>query len=585
MSTTTHREVADLLVSFGGRGDLALIPQATILSRGPLSRCRIPSSLEQEMRATRPSVGFVVALMLLCGVARGDSFDTDAYDIWRVMQSRTNLIDKFHRTHNDVESWGTLMRSYSAMTLAQARTMLAVAPPTLWYTRPRWIQAELAGSGAVLVILALADWFPSRLRFYLLLMSICFSVAAFAWPSFGWEGVRLASDEEEEAVAPADAHAAEAEEDQLGDEDIHARAEALGSRPVNVATSAPPAVLPTAPTVNGREMLADFLHERRPPGEWISTTAAAQVPSLHAGGLPAPNSFTALSAVQRAVTEIGAKRTWCLTWGSELWRTVAAIDMQYGLAPELRMLVASHGYHGGDSSTAPRYDELVAGLSALAARGNLAMPATGGTLTPPPGLATQSDDIDFGRWSNALPPSLPRAALEIYGNLRAAGHANVREYLNAQQGLKSRAEWGEWWASAVIADQLISGARSNRDLTALLSSSDTLEIILRKLAAVIYEVRTGDKAGALHIAAVVPPNVRKDIAPTWLISTAAQFSQAEFKTQLRVRGLEKPDNGPRARGRGGGRSDGATAPQEGDGAALTARGRGGRGRGRGRGGR
>ena len=60
------------------------------------------------------------------------------------------------------------------------------------------------------------------------------------------------------------------------------------------------------------------------------------------------------------------------------------------------------------------------------------------------------------------------------------------------------------------------------------------EVALRRLAAWIHERRTGDKDAAQSMLAI-KPSFSSDVAPSWLGTEAASYSQSEHKSRERAR--------------------------------------------------
>ena len=98
----------------------------------------------------------------------------------------------------------------------------------------------------------------------------------------------------------------------------------------------------------------------------------------------------------------------------------------------------------------------------------------------------------------------------------------------------------------------------------LLGARDTFERNLRHLAAHVYEERTGDRAGAANMRAMVALGSGSDIAPDWLIGEVTQYSTAAYSRSECV--------APELKRRKG-KCDSKAAPQDGQG--------GGRGKGKG----
>ena len=94
-----------------------------------------------------------------------------------------------------------------------------------------------------------------------------------------------------------------------------------------------------------------------------------------------------------------------------------------------------------------------------------------------------------------------------------------------------------------------------------------LELALRRLAAFIYESRSGDKMGAAHMLGVAPPGGQSDIAPTWLVQAATSHSKLEHQRRERAdaemrqrnrhpKGSKGDGKGSKGEGKRGGRGGG-----------------------------
>jgi len=84
----------------------------------------------------------------------------------------------------------------------------------------------------------------------------------------------------------------------------------------------------------------------------------------------------------------------------------------------------------------------------------------------------------------------------------------------------------------------------------------------------VYEKRTGDHVGAMHMLTLTPPGASVDISPTWMVAGATTHSKAEHQRNERVAAAaaskSKPyrrrntDDDDRARGRVRGGRGGTT---------------------------
>ena len=67
----------------------------------------------------------------------------------------------------------------------------------------------------------------------------------------------------------------------------------------------------------------------------------------------------------------------------------------------------------------------------------------------------------------------------------------------------------------------------------LLATDDSIEILLRALAAFIHHRRTGDFEASNHMLAIRAPGTMVDIAPTWLVTDASVHSKLEYQRRDR----------------------------------------------------
>ena len=79
----------------------------------------------------------------------------------------------------------------------------------------------------------------------------------------------------------------------------------------------------------------------------------------------------------------------------------------------------------------------------------------------------------------------------------------------------------------------------------LLATDDSIETILRALAAFVHHRRTGDAETSNHMLAIRAPGAMVDIAPTWLVTEASVHSKLEYQR--------------RDRGHAGGKASGETS--------------------------
>ena len=134
-----------------------------------------------------------------------------------------------------------------------------------------------------------------------------------------------------------------------------------------------------------------------------------------------------------------------------------------------------------------------------------------------------------GRWDDALPPGLPRAAPQIFRALRSEGTCSVRDWSNLRyRGVKdnNNPEWNSLWSAASEVDFAVKQARPGNEAT-FLATSDSMEIKLRQLASHVHYTRTGDLTAATQMLAIKPPGSSTDVAPRWLVEDVTAFSKLE----------------------------------------------------------
>ena len=138
---------------------------------------------------------------------------------------------------------------------------------------------------------------------------------------------------------------------------------------------------------------------------------------------------------------------------------------------------------------------------------------------------------------NRLPVGMRRAGSEIYTGIIASGYSSLCLYLNDLFPIATREGNGTYLAffNNLKAIDMQLADLDARGKLAFLASSDFSEISLRHLAAHLHEKRTGDKDAADDMLALRPSGSRCDIAPNWMLSSAALHSQAEHKRRERAK--------------------------------------------------
>ncbi|CAE7522621.1 unnamed protein product, partial [Symbiodinium microadriaticum] len=111
----------------------------------------------------------------------------------------------------------------------------------------------------------------------------------------------------------------------------------------------------------------------------------------------------------------------------------------------------------------------------------------------------------------------------------------VRDWVNSMFSVDQRHSahyvliWRRWSISRLKRE-----ARRKRG-SCIIAQDDTCEVALRRLAAWIHERRTGDKDAAQSMLAIKPSSFSSDVAPSWLVTEAASYSQSEHKRRERAR--------------------------------------------------
>jgi len=237
-------------------------------------------------------------------------------------------------------------------------------------------------------------------------------------------------------------------------------------------------------------------------------------------------------AVLSVWDSLSASATFNPFWGEQFWQALAAREAQ--LPPALVTVLRNFGYVGPSTKGPPAaaLRETLSRLSLLSA----APGGTGGFGIAPPAAAGVNPDLY--RWHQQLAPDLKRAAPEIYSSLRAAGTANVREWLSQEfTGSRHSDSWVDLWTTATSIDFKLAAAAAAAGvggMAAALNGDDSIEMGLRRLAAYVYQARTRDRTGAARMLAISPPGAGLDIAPSWLVNDVTIYSKNEHQRGERV---------------------------------------------------
>ena len=134
------------------------------------------------------------------------------------------------------------------------------------------------------------------------------------------------------------------------------------------------------------------------------------------------------------------------------------------------------------------------------------------------------------------------------------------------QGSRTSPVWTDLWTFATSIDFRFRDCKNDLEIMQVLATDDMMEIGLRRLAAFIYEQRSGDRVGAAHMLGTAPPGGSSDVAPTWMVTSATAHSKTEFQRRERAEsearqrkkkgdgkgdGKDKDRKGPKGGGRGG----------------------------------
>jgi len=550
------------------------------------------------------------------------------------VKEATRLIFGAQETVGDPWTWVSALcndvTAYEAMVgplLDKCRGRAGQSWPRRWWTRP-WAIALL-----LWILLAVALWLSwdeelagraKLIRGGFGLFGVLVGLGWMRWGSAGW---KVSLDQVPDDLIPDDPAPADAATGSTSAPDTDSmaqlRSEIARLRASQAGGAGVPAGVPALPSPGlgtdpvaaagssaGFNALMNFGTGAPPPGGFITQTAQNWAPGTSLAGLASAGPSTAIGVpplpppaqapqpanyapLQPAMGVSLADQSRELSvlwdqacaaaasdqhWLARFWAGVADYELRVGLHPSLSALVRAHGYTGGQSTAMPAASF---GADLLRLRQHGLQPVA--SQLPGTGDAAVRYDLQ-------LAPGLRRAALEIYTGLRTQGAASTREWLTSNYpNAKSDHRWVDLWSSAVAVDFEI-GQSQGAELERKLSTSDSLEMHLRRLASYVYEARTHDTKGAQRLLATRPPGMQLDIAPEWMVQDATAYTKLEYQREGYVRG------GGRGGRTGGGRPNnrGSENPQDGPatagggGAASSSGGDGGgsgraRGRGRGRG--
>ncbi|CAE7268151.1 unnamed protein product, partial [Symbiodinium sp. CCMP2456] len=199
--------------------------------------------------------------------------------------------------------------------------------------------------------------------------------------------------------------------------------------------------------------------------------------------------------------------------------------------------VESTSFRSGLLGTPPRFKELKEKLEELAAAGAVSHSLDAFRAQESLAWQDEGDDGPEG-WEASLPPDLKRAGPEIYASMKASGVRCVRDWVNSMFSVDQRhsAHYVDLFNLASLVDfKAKEGGTSQAKILSIIAQDDTCEVALRRLAAWIHERRTGDKDAAQSMLAIKPSSFSSDVAPSWLVTEAASYSQSEHKRRERAR--------------------------------------------------
>ncbi|CAK0884637.1 unnamed protein product, partial [Prorocentrum cordatum] len=276
------------------------------------------------------------------------------------------------------------------------------------------------------------------------------------------------------------------------------------------AAAPPPALAPGGVAVGGYALAgASALGDL---AGWAGLAGAAgAAEAVHRPAESGAASRTGAALVKDYLTAASATAHADPYWASKFWDSVVRLEQGGQLDTAVVQLLRGYGYVGVGTVTAPRVADLARGLEALASS---AAPALGGAAGDPLGLG---------------------------GLASAAGNSQeTRSYVyeglvvGSIRRLRSSPAWTGLWTLASTVDFAVRDCRTEDDLMKFLSTSDLMEISLRRLAAHMYESRSGDRTGAIHMPGVSTPGSQTDAAPSWLAQAATAHGNAEHQRNERA---------------------------------------------------
>ena len=299
-------------------------------------------------------------------------------------------------------------------------------------------------------------------------------------------------------------------------------------------------------TVKGEAMIqlkqemAMFKTELDPLSPTLRSSAPVCSPMAGAALVPIRDQAAKIKAIIEAIASSSSISE---NWPLQFWSEVATSCEP--LHPALKALLEGHGYIGAQTLSAPRGVELIAELEHLEGLGAPSQGTAAGRfqgLDLPDHGTGQEDLLNTERWHSQLPTDFARAAPDIYRSIRTGGSSSVQDWISSffAADQKSTQTFQQKFEQAAQIDFKITTCRTHAELMALLSTDDFLEINLRSLAAWLHFKRTGDIDAADSMLAVRAPGSMMDVAPSWLLTSSANHSSAEFRRKQRSGGKGGP---------------------------------------------
>ena len=221
-------------------------------------------------------------------------------------------------------------------------------------------------------------------------------------------------------------------------------------------------------------------------------------------------------------------------WAKSFWHEVGLLEP---LEQRLKALLLAQGYLGRGVGSPPRFKELKEKLDEMSTAGAVAHSLDAFRAQESVAWMEEGDEGPES-WEAALPPDLKRAGPEIYSSMKASGVRCVRDWVNSMFSVDQRqsAHYVDLFNLASLVDfKAKEGGASQSKVLSIIAQDDTCEVALRRLAAWIHERRTGDRDAAQSMLAIKPSSFATDVAPSWLVTEAATYSQSEHKRRERAR--------------------------------------------------